>query len=268
MVFEISGGHVAARLTAQFPAGSAVSLSSGTVTLTAQLGESDTEYTFMVPFPGEWTLTLVTDGVTTTKTITIGAGETPEVKPAVKRYLLYQGDEYTDVTGGWTLIRLYFDADHTRRWWSNQAMHAPDSDYAYNYFRFSSPGNYTGHHLYTGRNDHTGTLKSFTIPEWAKYMKVRGRCRTQGHGIGLYAFPGTSWTAEDTGPSTRYAWVDIPVNSASDVFSVELSGCQGEEAIMFSNLSGSGADTSGDPLPSPDVSIYEVWFESESDEEA
>ena len=154
MIFNINSGGGVAKLTVRFPAGSTVSISCNGLTLYAKNGASDTQYTFLVPFAGEWIITIVTsDGVSTTQTVTVTPGGNQSTAPTIKYYIFDKGHTYSEITGGWTKFR---------------------NDYGSCDINTSYPNGYVGYSNGGDVSGSVGTAQAFTIPAWAKWFKGIG----------------------------------------------------------------------------------------------
>lgn len=103
-----SGGvNVVALIVAYYPIGATCTATCNGITLTA---DSGTKYVFQIPFLGTWSVTADLNGATQTENFVIsapGAVESVMLYPYTEiTYLYDQGNEYTSVTGGWTVNAL------------------------------------------------------------------------------------------------------------------------------------------------------------------
>lgn len=100
-----SGGWVqfssefAATIAVTYPSGSTLTCTDGTTTLTASTTTGS--YTFTVPNAGTWTVKAVFGSCTDSQDVSITT--TGQSASVILNYILYDnGDERTDITGGWT----------------------------------------------------------------------------------------------------------------------------------------------------------------------
>ena len=107
MIYVLSGGEkLRSVIAVTYPEGSICTCSNGTKTLKARDTSGKALFNVTV---GEWTVSC-TDGTDTdSKTVSITAeGQGENVELAYKLYLYKNGNEYTNITGGW---KFKFDAD-------------------------------------------------------------------------------------------------------------------------------------------------------------
>ena len=102
--YAITIAFFSATITVTYPANSTCTCSDGTTTLTDTNTEA-TEKTviFTVPNAGTWTVSCTDGTQTASTTVSITAdGQSANVKLAYDLVLYDSGDQYTDITGGWT----------------------------------------------------------------------------------------------------------------------------------------------------------------------
>lgn len=89
-----------ATISVTYPAGSTCTCTDGITTFTAS--DTSGNYDFVVPNTGDWTLTATDGDKTVTHVISITSnGQAENVGIAYKQYLYKNGNQYTDITGGW-----------------------------------------------------------------------------------------------------------------------------------------------------------------------
>lgn len=101
--YSLTMAYFTATITVTYPATSTCTCSDGTTTLTdTNTGTSEKTVTFTIPNTGAWTLSCTDGTKTASKTVTISTeGEAVSVELAYDLLLFFNGDSYTDVTGGW-----------------------------------------------------------------------------------------------------------------------------------------------------------------------
>jgi hypothetical protein len=93
-----------ASLVVAVDAGSSVSCSNGTETITAD--EESGRWHFSLE-PGTWTITASLDGMTVSETVVLSPLESKFVTLYYTYYLYNKGNEYADITGGWGAASSY-----------------------------------------------------------------------------------------------------------------------------------------------------------------
>ena len=228
MIFNLNAGNIVAKLRVKFPPGSTVTITGNGLTFTARNESGDTEYTFMIPFPGDWVIAIVTpDGITTTQTVAIVPGVNQAVAPAVKQYLFNNGDQCVAVTGGWERWGTFGDLNN------NQINYGADGD--------NSGG--------------IVTKRQVTVPAWAKYWK----------GIGMHngtSNSGSIWLrrSKDLNPQTRVICLstDSLANGVWGTVSSDVSSVVGQSLLVGEFIYG--------PHEGPSVNVHwkAMWFESDT----
>lgn len=100
------GGKLFAIIAVTYPAGSVCTCSNGTKTLKAK--DTSGKALFNVPSAGTWTVSCTDGSSTVSKSVTItAAGQVESVKLSYDLILYDSGDEYTDITGGWSGFACY-----------------------------------------------------------------------------------------------------------------------------------------------------------------
>lgn len=98
--YSLTMAYFTATITVTYPAGSTCTCTNGSTVLTAP--DTSGSYTFTVPNTGTWTVSCTDGTQTASKTVTVSAeGEAMSVKLAYELLLFFNGNSYTDVTGGW-----------------------------------------------------------------------------------------------------------------------------------------------------------------------
>ena len=111
-IIKMGGGkakHFAA-ISVTYPAGATVTCSNGTKTFTA----SDTtgKWMFSVPSAGTWTVTVTNGGNTKSQSVEISTeGQHESVAISFVLWLVQDGVDNTEVTGGWTAAPLWLSND-------------------------------------------------------------------------------------------------------------------------------------------------------------
>lgn len=108
----ISIAYFSAAIKVTYPAKSTCTCKNGSTTLTdTNTGTSAKTATFTVPNAGTWTITATaTDGTGNSKQTTVSIAASPTTGQSVSVELSYtlmlynNGEEYADVTGGWTIV--------------------------------------------------------------------------------------------------------------------------------------------------------------------
>ena len=108
MIYVLSGEAAPyAAISVTYPAGSVCTCTKGTKTYKAK--NTSGLALFAVPEVGEWTVSCTDGTQTASATATVSAeGEAVNVKLAYNLRLFDNGDECTDVTGGWTISDYQF----------------------------------------------------------------------------------------------------------------------------------------------------------------
>lgn len=102
--YSLTMAYFTATITVTYPANSTCTCSDGTTTLTdTNTGTTEKTVTFTVPNTGTWTVSCTngTENASTTVSITAD-GQSATAKLAYDLVLYDSGDQYTDITGGWT----------------------------------------------------------------------------------------------------------------------------------------------------------------------
>lgn len=96
-----AGTDAFAAIAVTYPAGSTITVTDGKITYTAP--NTNGKALFIIPYAATWIVT-ATDGTeTASKTVEITAeGQSASLELSYTTYLLKDGNEYTDITGGWT----------------------------------------------------------------------------------------------------------------------------------------------------------------------
>ena len=107
MIYVMSGGApLYAVIAVTYPEGSVCTCVSGTKTLKAR--DTSGKALFNVPSAGTWTGSCSDGSSTVSKSVTITAtGQVESVKLSYDLILYDSGDEYTDITGGWSGFACY-----------------------------------------------------------------------------------------------------------------------------------------------------------------
>ena len=101
-----SSGKLFAIIAVTYPEGSVCTCSNGTKTLKAK--DTSGKALFNVPSAGTWTVSCTDGSSTVSKSVTITApGQVENVKLSYALILYDSGDEYTDITGGWSGFACY-----------------------------------------------------------------------------------------------------------------------------------------------------------------
>ena len=106
MIYVLSGGgSLTAIIAVTYPVGSVCTCVSGTKTLKARDTSGKALFNVTV---GEWTVSCTDGSSTVSKSVTITApGQVESVKLSYALILYDSGDEYTDITGGWSGFACY-----------------------------------------------------------------------------------------------------------------------------------------------------------------
>lgn len=108
-ILGVSGtasGDIYAIIAVTYPAGSTCTCSDGTTTLTAR--DTSGKALFNVPSAGTWTVSCTDGSSTVSKSVTITAtGQVESVKLSYDLILYDSGEEYSDITGGWSGFACY-----------------------------------------------------------------------------------------------------------------------------------------------------------------
>ena len=106
MIYVLSGGEKLRSVIAViYPAGSICTCVSGTKTLKARDTSGKALFNVTV---GEWTVSCTDGSSTVSKSVTITTpGQVESVKLSYALILYDSGDEYTDITGGWSGFACY-----------------------------------------------------------------------------------------------------------------------------------------------------------------
>lgn len=101
--YSLTMAYFTATITVTYPANSTCTCSDGTTTLTdTNTGATEKTVAFTVPNAGTWTVSCTDGTQTASKTVTISAeGEAVSVELVYELLLFFDGNAYTDVTGGW-----------------------------------------------------------------------------------------------------------------------------------------------------------------------
>lgn len=101
--YSLTMAYFTATITVTYPANSTCTCSDGVTTLTdSNTGETEKTVIFTVPNTGTWTISCTNGTQTASKTVTISAeGEAVSVGLTYELLLFFDGNAYTDVTGGW-----------------------------------------------------------------------------------------------------------------------------------------------------------------------
>lgn len=95
-------GKLFAAIGATYPAGSTLTCTNGTKTLTAKTTSG--QWVFAIPEAGTWTVTATQGTNTKSQSVSITAeGQFESVTLSYGLYLYKSGDECTDITGGWNV---------------------------------------------------------------------------------------------------------------------------------------------------------------------
>lgn len=90
-----------ATIAVTYPAGSALTCTDGTTTLTASTTTGS--YTFVVPNSGTWTVKAVSGSNSASQSVSItSSGQSESVTLSYRTYLFKNGDQCNSLTGGWT----------------------------------------------------------------------------------------------------------------------------------------------------------------------
>ena len=112
MIYVLSGGSgkLFAVIAVTYPEGSICTCSDGTKTMKAK--DTSGKALFNVPSAGTWTVSC-TDGMNTdSQSVAItAAGQVENVELAYNLYLYKNGNEYTNITGGWNNRGYTWDSD-------------------------------------------------------------------------------------------------------------------------------------------------------------
>ena len=102
------GGDAYAAISVTYPAGSVCTCSQmGQDTLTA--GDTSGTWLFVVPVGGEWTVTATQGDSTSSQMVSISEyGQIEHVTLLYRLWLYRDGDQCSDITGGWTSIDYTF----------------------------------------------------------------------------------------------------------------------------------------------------------------
>lgn len=115
-IIKMSGGkakHFAA-ISVTYPAGATVTCSNGSKTLAAE--DSTGKWMFSVPSAGTWTVTADKDGNTKSQSVVISTeGQHESVSINFELWLVQDGVDNTEVTGGWTAAPLWLSNDVSSR---------------------------------------------------------------------------------------------------------------------------------------------------------
>ena len=103
---NVAGARLRAVIAVTYPAGSVCICVSGTKTLKAR--DTSGKALFNVPSAGTWTVSCTDGSSTVSKSVTITAtGQVESVKLSYDLILYDSGDEYSDITGGWSGFACY-----------------------------------------------------------------------------------------------------------------------------------------------------------------
>ena len=107
MIYVMSGGApLYAIIAVTYPAGSVCTCSDGTKTMKAK--DTSGKTLFNVPSAGTWTVSCTDGSSTVSKSVTITAtGQVESVKLSYDLVLYDSGEEYSDITGGWSGFACY-----------------------------------------------------------------------------------------------------------------------------------------------------------------
>ena len=109
MIFNMvggGGGKLFSIIAVTYPEGSVCTCTDGTKTLKAK--DTSGKAIFNVPSAGTWTVSCTDGSSTVSKSVTITApGQVESVKLSYALILYDSGDEYTDITGGWSGFACY-----------------------------------------------------------------------------------------------------------------------------------------------------------------
>ena len=107
MIYVMSGGgKLFAIIAVTYPDGSVCTCSNGTKTLKAR--DTSGKALFNVPSAGTWTVSCTDGSSTVSKSVTITAtGQVESVKLSYDLILYDSGEEYSDITGGWSGFACY-----------------------------------------------------------------------------------------------------------------------------------------------------------------
>nr|DAJ10175.1 MAG TPA: hypothetical protein [Caudoviricetes sp.] len=98
--YAVTLAYFSATIAVTWPEGSTCTCANGSTVLTAP--DTSGSYTFIVTNTGTWTVNCTDGTKTASKTVTISAdGEAVSVGLAYELLLFFDGNAYTDVTGGW-----------------------------------------------------------------------------------------------------------------------------------------------------------------------
>ena len=101
-----SSGKLFAVIAVTYPEGSVCTCSNGTKTLKAK--DTSGKALFNVPSAGTWTVSCTDGSSTVSKSVTITAtGQVESVKLSYDLILYDSGEEYSDITGGWSGFACY-----------------------------------------------------------------------------------------------------------------------------------------------------------------
>ena len=103
---NVAGARLRAVIAVTYPEGSVCTCSNGTKTLKAR--DTSGKALFNVPSAGTWTVSCTDGSSTVSKSVTITAtGQVESVKLSYDLILYDSGDEYSDITGGWSGFACY-----------------------------------------------------------------------------------------------------------------------------------------------------------------
>lgn len=99
--YAVTLAYFSATIAVTWPAGSTCTCANGSTVLTAP--DTSGSYTFTVTNTGTWTVSCTDGTQTASTTVSITAdGQSATAKLAYDLVLYDSGDQYTDITGGWT----------------------------------------------------------------------------------------------------------------------------------------------------------------------
>ena len=102
---NVAGARLRAVIAVTYPDGSVCTCTNGTKTLKARDTSGKALFNVTV---GEWTVSCTDGSSTVSKSVTITAtGQVESVKLSYALILYDSGDEYTDITGGWSGFACY-----------------------------------------------------------------------------------------------------------------------------------------------------------------
>ncbi len=113
------------------PTGSTVTCKNGSATKTTQ--EKSGTWTFSGITNGTWTVTATLGGQTTTKTVNVTQFDVYRVTLEYLLYLYNEGDECTDVTGGWRVNTTIAEsaAKESNRIWTGDLLSSGNKSWIY-----------------------------------------------------------------------------------------------------------------------------------------